>query len=338
MSDTETWIKDGTAEAEPVTTETPVEEVVAEAAAETVVADVVETVEATEVVAETDTVQQFIEGKHGDDAFQIPQGLMVPQTRDGVTEMVSIEDVLLQGMMGNDYRLKTTELAQGRRTLERGTDDLTAREARLEAKVAHLDEREAEMNAALTDPESAAAYQEHLQQYSTNEMYRRNVDAGLASHDTEAELSALRANEDRRIVSEASQQVVGWIDQLKGEYGGVDPARVQTEYARALSAGTAPLDISAVRNIFQSEANFVDRTLTPLKGQLAEITAQLRVLQDGAAADQHNETTAHAVRRAKTTPVSTGSGAPGNSTPAHTKFGPNELQERQSDWVKAGTA
>ncbi len=352
----DSWIKDGTKEVEPVTTETP-EETVVEAtetagvdaveagteAAETA-ASVASTAEATETVETTETettveaVQKFIEAKLGEDAFQIPEGLMVPQTRGGETKMVPIEDVLSQGMMGDDYRIKTTELAQGRRTLDRDTEGLTAREARLESKVAHLNEREDEMKAALTNPESAAAYQEHLQQYKDNPIYRKNVDAGLAQHETEAELSALRATEDQRIVREASEQVVTWIDQVKGEYEGVDPKRVQTEYARALSAGTAPLDISAVRSIFQSEADFVDRTLTPLKGQLAEITAQLKVLQDGAAAVEHNETTAHAVQRAKTTPVNTGPGAPGNTTPAVTKFAPNELQERTSDWVKAGRA
>lgn len=337
---TDSWIKSGTEEAEPVTTETPEAEVVAKA-----VEAVVETTEVVEAATEEVTteaveeaveevVQKFIDAKHGDEAFQIPEGVLLPQTRDGKTEFVALQDVIERGMRGNDYRIKTTELAEGRRTLERTTEDLTAREARMETRTAQLDARAEEMKAALTDPESAAAYQEHLNQYQSNPMYRKNVDAALRQQETEAELSVLQSEKDSRIVTEASQTVFGWIDSLKGEYGAVDPERVRLQYARELSAGTSPLDISAVRTIFQAEQEHVDRTLSPLQTQLAEITAQLKVLQDGAAADEHNETTAHAVKRAKTTPVATGAGAPTNVEVPQGKFAPHELEERKSAWVK----
>lgn len=340
---TDSWIADGKADAEPVTTETPAVEVVEEVVETAVVeTETVETTEevTTETVAETveEVVQKFIDAKHGDEAFQLPEGLLVPQTRAGETKMVPIEDVLSQGMMGDDYRIKTTELAEGRRSLERSTEDMTAREARLETRVAQLDAQAQEMKAALTDPKSAAAYQEHLAQYASNPMYAKNVDAALRQQETEAELSVLQSREDARIVTEASQRAFGWIDSLKGEYETVDPERVRLQYARELSAGTLSLDINAVRSIFEAEKEHVNRTLSPLQDQLSEITAQLKALQDGAAATEHNETTAHAVTRAKTIPVATGAGAPTNVEVPKGKFTPRELQGRISDWTKAGRA
>lgn len=333
------WIKSGTEEAEPVTTETPATEEVVEATTE----ETTETVEATEEIAAVEeaveeVVQQFIDAKLGDEKYELPEGVLVPQTRDGETTYVPIQEVLDGAMRGNDYRIKTTELAQGRRTLERSNEDLLTKQARLDAKIAHMDEREAEMKAALTDPKSALAYQEHLNQYATNPIYRKNVDAGLAQQETEAELAAVQGREDARIVSEASQRAFDWIEELQAEYPSVDPERVRLQYSTQLKLGEAQLDISAVRSIYEAETAHVNRTLSPLEGKLAEITAQLKALQDGVAATEHNEQTEHAVKRAKTTPVATGKGAPTTVPTSAPKFGPNELQHKTSEWVRAGRA
>ncbi len=344
MPDESTWITDGTTEAEPVTTETPADEVSAEpideptvieapATTEPVSVETAEVVEATDEVPAEEIVQKFIEGKLGDDVFQIPEGLMVPQTRGGETEMVSFEDVLRDGMKGNDYRLKTTEVAQLRRGVDTDRDEITRREARMEARAKYLDERDAEMKAALTDPKSAEAYQEHLVQYANNAMYRKNVDAGLANEETKAELSALQEREDARVVNEASKTVFGWIDDLKAEYEGVDPERVRQEYSRLLKDGKTPLDISAVRSVYEAEKDYVNRTVSPLRDELAGIKAQLESLQASKVADQQNETTQHAVKRAKTVPVATGSGAPAKGHVPPSKFGPHELAERNQEWA-----
>ncbi len=357
-TDEATWISDGTKDVEPVTVETPADEVSPQEAAlsvevlettEPVSADPVEieAVETKEVetvavdgVAGTveEIVQKFIDAKHGDEAFQIPEGLMVPQTRGGETEYVPIEEVLERGMKGKDYTLKTTELAEGRRSLERGTEDLSARETRMDVRKEQLDARDAELKAAMTNPESAAAYQEHLAQYQSNPIYRKNVDAALSQQETEAERDELQAREDKRVVREASEAVSGWIETLHTEYPGVDPARVRDTYSLQLKAGVAQLDQSAVRSIYEAEKDHADTAVSPLQAQLADIRAQLDSLQAGKAADQHNDNTQHAVKRAKTTPVSTGAGAPAKTTVAPTKFGPNELVERSQDWVNQGVA
>jgi hypothetical protein len=239
-------------------------------------------------------------------------------------------------MSGNDYRIKTTELAQGRRTLDRNTEDLTAREARMEVRAKYMDEREAEVKAALTDPESAAAYQEHLEQYKSNPIYRKNVDAALVQQETKAELDALKHREDDRVVQKASKEVFGWIDDLKAEYAGVDIERVRQTYGRQLSSGVAPLDRSAVEQVFKEEQEYVNKTVSPLRDELAGIKAQLESLQASKTADQQNQTTQHAVQRAKTVPVATGAGAPAKAYVPAERFSPNELAEKNSDWAKAG--
>lgn len=338
MADEATWIADGTEEAEPVTTETPADEVAAEpveATAETVEVDeATDTVDVEEVAAEV--VQKFIDGKLGDETFQLPEGVLVPLKRgEDQTEYVPIEEVLANGMRGNDYRLKTTELAQLRRGLEREREDFTSTSARMEARAKYLDEREAEMKAALTDPESAAAYQEHLAQYESNPIYRKNVDEALLQQETAAERDALQQREDGRVVREASREVFGWLDNLKTEYPGVDSERVRAIYSRQLKSGEAALDPSALRSVFQTEQDYVDRTVSPLRNELAGIKAQLESLQASEAADQHNEKTQHAVNRARTTPVATGSGAPARAPLTPGKFKPSELAERNQEWVES---
>ncbi len=342
--DEATWIADGTEQTEPVTTETPeiVEpEVIEEAAvevAEEVVAEVVEEPpeEVTEEVAEV--VRKMLEGRLGDEAFEFPEDLLFP-IRDGdKTKYRPISEILDEGMKGFSYKSKTTELAELRRSMDSEREAFTAREVRLEARSKHIDERDAEIKAALTDPKSAAAYEEHLAQYASNPMYAKHVDSSLAQHETEAELEALQAREDRRIVDDGTEMARGWIEEMQGEYAGVDPERVRQQYSMALSSGRASLDRSEVRRIYQAEMDYVDsataRTVSPLRTELKEIRATLKSLQDGAAADVHNETTQHAVKRAKTTPVSTGSGAPATRRVEHSKFGPSELAERNAAWAK----
>ncbi len=341
MSDTQSWISDGTEEAEPETTETPAAEVETEAAETVEVAETAEIAEAVETEdAETaeEVVQNFIEGKLGEEAFQLPEGVLLPQKRGDTTEYVPITDILKEGMMGRDYTAKTTELADIRRATDSREADIVKREARLEADRKYMEGQQAELNAALTDPQSALAFQEHLVQYEKNPIYRKHVDSALTQHQTEAELSALQQNEDQRIVNEASNLAMGWIDDLKTEYEGVDPDRVRAIYSRELKLGEASLDRSAVQRIYEAENDHVNQTLSPLQGKLDEITAQLASLQAGAAATEHNDQTAHAVKRAKTTPVATGKGAPTSVPVEAEKFGPNQLQGKVSEWSKAGRA
>lgn len=354
MPDEQTWVKDGTEEAEPVTTETPAGEAV-EAAAEVVegataivegaAATGDETTGAVETAVETgageakvveEVVQKFIEGKLGEEVFQLPEGVQVPLKRGDTTEYVPIEEVLKRGMLEQDYRAKTTELSNEKRAFEVSQATAATAQARLDAKEKYLSEQEAEIKAALSDPESAAQYQQHLEMLRDNPMYRKTWEERWANRETAAERDALLETQDARVVQEASTTALGWIKELATDFDGVDQGRVASIYGQRLSAGQASLDISDVRSIYQAEADYLKRASEPLRDQLANLSAKIDALTASQTAEEQNQTTRHAVQRAKTVPVATGAGAPATAHTTPGKFSPNELAERNSAWAKAG--
>ena len=347
MADEKTWIEDGTPEEEPVTTETPADEV-SVGATETTETETPETpepvstdevaAEATEETKETtekveEVVQKFIEGKLGDETFQLPEDVLIPQTRDGETEYVPILDVLKRGMFEKDYRTKTAELGDDRRAFEASQASAKVEGAKLEAKEKYLAEREEQVRAALSDPEKAAQYQQHLEMYRDNPMYRETWDKSWANRETEAERDSLRQEKDDRVVQDASKTARGWIETLATEFDGVDPGRVASIYGQRLGSGQASLDISDVRSIYQAEADYLSRASEPLRAENATLSAKNDALTATKAAEEHNEATQHAVDRAKTTPVATGAGAPAKSYTPPGKFGPNELAEKNQEWA-----
>jgi hypothetical protein len=350
MADKETWIKDGTEEAEPETTETPAGEATAEvvegaaAVVEEVTATGDEATGAVETAGEAageakavaEVVQKFIECKLGDEAFQLPEGVRIPLKRGDEIEYVPIEEVRKRGMLEQDYRTKTTELSNERRAFETSQSNVVAERAKLEAKGKYLSEQEAEIKAALSDPESAAQYQQHLDMLQTNPMYRKTWEERWANRETAAERDALLETQDARVVQEASTTALGWIKELATDFDGVDQGRVASIYGQRLSAGQASLDISDVRSIYQAEADYLKRASEPLRDQLANLSAKIDKLTASQTAEEQNETTRHAVKRAKTIPVATGAGAPAKGHVAPERFGPNELAEKNSEWAKAG--
>ncbi len=341
MPNQETWVKDGTEEAEPVTTETPAVEPVADVV-EPVVEPVVEAATGDEppgvvepaVVAEV--VEKFIECKLGEEVFQLPEGVRIPLKRGDETEYVPIEEVRKRGMLEQDYRAKTTELSNERRAFEASQATATTAQARLDAKEKYLTEQEAEIKAALSDPESAEQYQQHLEMLRSNPMYKKTWDDRWANREIVAERDALLETQDARVVQEASTTALGWIETLATEFDGVDPGRVASIYGQRLSAGQASLDISDVRSIYQTEADYLAGASKPLRDQIATLSAKFDALTASQTAEEQNETTRHAVTRAKTVPVATGAGAPAHTPTTPGKFGPNELAERNSTWAKAG--
>ncbi len=337
MADKETWIKDGTEKAEPETTETPAVEPVVE-----VVEPVVEAAagdEPTGVVEPAvveEVVEKFIECKLGDEPYQLPEGVRIPLKRGDETEYVPIEEVRKRGMLEQDYRAKTTALSDERRAFEASQASATTAQAKLDAKEKYLSEQEAEIKAALSDPESAEQYQQHLQMLRDNPIYKKTWEGRWANQETEAERDALLADQDARVVQEASTTALGWIKELATDFDGVDQGRVASIYGQRLSAGQASLDISDVRSIYQAEADYLKRASEPLRDQLANLSAKIDALTASQTAEEQNETTRHAVKRAKTVPVATGAGAPAKAHVAPEIFSPNQLAEKNSEWAKAG--
>lgn len=370
----ESWVQDGTPQAEPVTTETPTAEPVpapepaaapepaeqprdavgrwasqkdepaAEPAAE---APATEAQQATaEAVAEktgaeapapgssAQEVQEFIEAQLGEETFQIPKGVRLPLKVQGKTEYAPLDELLSGGMRERDYRLKTGEVGTQRRELERERREFLTERAKIEARAKILEEQEAELKEAMTDPDKWESYQEHLRQYQANPVYRKNVDAALRQRETDAELETYRQRDHVEQVETGVQQVQGWVNDLAEEYDGVDPQRVLNLYAAQLRAGQTTLDPSAVRAIFKSEADYLSKSVTPLQQQLADLKAQVEALSASKAAEKHNQTTTHAVDRAKAPRVSTGGNPPAPApAPKGPKFGMNELPDRVSAWA-----
>ncbi len=345
MADQETWVKDGTEEAEPVTTETPAEEVV-ETTAEVVegAAAVVEEATATgdeatgavETAVVEEVVQKFIEGKLGDEVFQLPEGVQVPLKRGDTTEYVPIEEVLKGTHVKSEVEQLHTEIQRERSAFGRERAEHTKELAKLEERQKYVEEREQQVKAAFSDPESAAKYEQHLQMMHDNPMYRQAFERDWSNRETAFERDQLLQDRDQQLVTEASQKALSWIETLSAEFPGVDPGRVASTYGNSLSSGQAVLDISAVRSIYESETAYLASAREPLETRLDELSARIASITDAKAAEQQNQTTQHAVKRAKTVPVATGAGAPATTPTTPGKFGPNELAEKNSEWAKAG--
>ncbi len=346
MPDQQTWVKDGTEEAEPVTTETPAGEAVetTPAVVEGVTATADETAGAgeavvaaageAEVVAEV--VEKFIEGKLGDEVFQLPEGVQVPLKRGDTTEYVPIEEVLKGTHVKSEVEQLHTEIQRERSAFGRERAEHTKELAKLEERQKYVEEREQQVKAAFSDPESAAKYEQHLQMMHDNPMYRQAFERDWSNRETAFERDQLLQDRDQQLVTDASQKALSWIETLSAEFPGVDPGRVASTYGNSLSSGQAVLDISAVRSIYESEAAYLASAREPLETRLDELSARIASITDAKAAEQQNQTTRHAVARAKTVPVATGAGAPAKALTTPGKFGPNELAERNSAWAKAG--
>ncbi len=349
------WIKSGTDDAEPVTVSTPEAEVVETEAVEVVEESpddlVVTEVEATEeVAAETEAeavVQAMLEGRLGDEAYEYPEGLLVPIKRGDETEFVPIADALKALDVRSELEQREADLQRDRSTFGRDRASYGREVDKLEAKEKFLAEREQEVRSALSNPESARKFEEHLHMMESNPQYKAVFDRDWSNVETELERDQLRAAHDDILVQEAVQETDRWLDGLSGEFPDVDKERVRVRFGQELSSSydaqgrvireaTARLDQADVRRIFVSEAAYLASARGPLETRVDELSAKIASLIESDNADQHNETTQHALERAKAKPVATGAGAPARSPTPPTRFGPQELAERNSEWVKAG--
>lgn len=330
----DSWVKDGTPAAEPVTTETPADGAggpAAEAAPpaatepEKPAAPPVETPDAAPAA-----IEDFIEAQLGDGSvFKVPRSLRLPSKRGEQTIFEPLETVLGERMMERDYRIKTAEAGAARR-------QLAVDRARLEERERFVKEQEQVVIDAQKDPEKWETFQAHLEQLRTNPIYRKHFEDAQAKRETEAELAVHREREAQAVIHDGVAQAVAWIDQLAKEPGfeGVDPERVRVRYGELLSAGHARLDPADVRQLFRAEADYLQRSVSPLQAKLDALSAEIQGLKSGKAAEAHNATTAHAVSRAKAPPVATGTppalAAPGPKG----RFGPRDLADRNAEWAR----
>lgn len=341
MSDpVEGWVADGTTEAEPVTESTPAEAPPVEAAPEVV--ETAETAPVETAEAPETPVQAFIDARLNGEVYELPEGVELGlkrgEDRDGTAkvEYVPILDVHKNGMMERDYRHKTTDHANTVREFDARRSEFTRAQAALETRTKFLDEQEQQIRGAITDPTKAQEFAEHLRQYESNPMYRANVDTAQSTREVVAERDALREDADQRVIADAVTLATGWIDGMAAEFPEVSPERVRTTYAQQLTGGAANLDPSAVRGVYQAEADYLKTSVSPLQRQIDELTAKFNAKEGVTAAETHNEDTQHKIDRAKAPKVNTGRGAPTTTPVEPTKFEPRELPDRISAWNKAG--
>lgn len=342
------WIADGTKAAEPVTIETPaVETVVAQprAADGTFASPTGAPASATptpavpasaaSAAAPVSAVQEFIEAQLGDGVFQVPKGVKLPLKRGDTIEYATVEELQARGMMELDYRHKTADVARQRREIDARDTALRAEAAKVTARDTQLAEREAELVAAQKDPAKWQAYQQMQTLYQSNPQFRKTLDDALAKRETDAEIAVYREQDYRAQVQQGTDLAASWITEAAREFPGVSPERVRSVYAQALAAGQAQLDPAHVRAIYQQESGYLTASQGPLQKQLAELTAQVAALTASKETERANATTQHAVKRAQTPPVAVVGNAPVTvQPPAGSRFGPNELVERNAAWAR----
>lgn len=349
MPTAQEWIADGTPTAAPVTTETPVIETPVEAtpvvAAEPAAPATAESVATDATAAATaagatpaeaaaagaQAAQDFIEGRLGDQPFQIPKGLQIPWKRGNETGFESIEEVQRRGMFERDYRIKTSELAAQRRQME---IDSRVQAARNEALRKAYEEQQERVKAAYASPEEQARHEAFLNQYRDDPHFRKIVDDAQKGRVLEAERAALTEYENEQATVDMAQQVSHAIDQIGQNYPDVDPSFVRQRYAEALQNDTMPLSAAAIESLFKQEAARVAAYRGPLQRELEALRADLASLRTGQAAEAHNTTTRTAMARAAS-PVAApiGGTPPAPVAPAANLQG-RTLHDRSREWGK----
>lgn len=334
----QSWIADGTPTEEPVTIETPVEE-----------APVIETPLSTEAEAPAPAselpeptpepeVEYFI-GRLNGEEYKIPAAFELPTKRGEEVEWVPITESQKRQMMQKDYSIKTAEVAAQRRDFERERREFAASQARFEAQRQALEAERKELAEIRQDSEKYQAFLEHLDLMKTNPAYRKTAEDAVRGREDRAELNALREQEAQAAAQDAAAMAQGWIEEVAKTYPNVDPDRVRGLYADALVSGRlTDLDRKDVEKLFEHEAQTFQQMLakSPLMSELEEMKAQLAQLQKTREAETRNAQTNHALNRSKApnlAPVGAPA-APPAATPKRERFGPNELVDKISEWVK----
>lgn len=338
------WVKDGSETETPVTASTPeivetATPVVAEASTPTdaAVADTTPTTEAAAepvveaTPAEVEAQIEYLEARLGDEPYQLPKNIAVPWKRGNETGFAPISEVLSSFMMEKDYRQKTQTVAAERRAVE-------AEKARVAAEKALFLEERGEFEGALKDPEKLQHWQNHYDQMLSNPVYRQNVEDARAKRMSDAELSVYRESEERQVIEETTQNLYSTIIELGSQYQGVDPERVRTIYAERLVAGAIPeITLESIHQVYKQEADYTQKVVSPLRGELDALKAELASLKTSRATVEHNAKTDAAIARTKGAPIvaAVGNGAPPGipaKKPAEPFTSP-QYRDRIREWV-----
>lgn len=240
--------------------------------------------------------------------LQIPLTARIPLDVNGKVEFLPFKDVRANGMRERDYHAKTTEVAEARKQLEEHAARLVADNARLAARQQyHLDEVK-RFQDAQKDPEQHERFMAHLERMETDPEYARIYADALKGRERAAVDAGDEAARDQESIRQGFASAVTWISDIGKEdkFKYVDQERVRQIYSTALAGGKAMLAEKDVRRIFETEAQYLDKSLTPFQRQIADLQAQVAAKAAADAATAHNATTEHALARDKAPPVTTG--------------------------------
>lgn len=339
----ENWLKDGTPTEEPVTTETPPAEGQPQPQPQPKPEPQAQPAAAAPAAkpAEGEPATPKFVGRVGDKDFEVPEDFQIPVKRGEEITYVPIKDIQKQTMLQRDYSIKTADLAEQRRKLEVNQRETAREKARMEAREKALKEQQQQLAEARNDPEKFEAYQQHLDMYEKNPIYRDMVDKAMQGEVAKAELATLNEEVDSQAAQEAADLAQSWINDLAKDerYAGkVDPVRVGAIFSNALVYQGVPFDRGTVERIYQQEADVIDKALahSPLRKELDEIKATLAAQAAKNNADVHNANTQHALNRGKAPNVAPTGAAPGGE---QTRTGPILPQDKEAAikaWVKGG--
>ena len=290
------------------------------------------------------TPEEFIEAlireAEGDtpaEVLKIPANARIPHKVNGEIVYRPAKEALTSSMREQDYIGKTQEVANARRELEQHANQLIADRARMQAREKWIAEERARLFEAQKSPEAWDRYQNHMRLLAEDPEYARTFEDALEGRARKAEADADAAAQHQNRIAEGVATAADWILSIGDEpaFRNVDLDRVRQVYATQLETGQAALDQNAVRRIFEAEAQYLTSSLTPLQSKVAELEAQIARLTTAAndPTAAHNRQTQHALGRAKTVPVTTGS-PPAPSAPSRKvqPFTPREWPEVNAEW------
>lgn len=291
-------------------------------------------------VPDVEFIEALIREAEGDtpaEVLKIPANARIPHKVNGEIVYRPAKEALTSSMREQDHIQKTQATAQARRELEQHANRLIADRARMEAREKWIVEERGRLFEAQKSPEAWDRYQNHMRQLAEDPTYAKTFDDALEGRARAAEDAANEAARHQQSVGDGVAAAAEWILAVGEEpaFRNVDLDRVRMVYAAQLENGQAGLDQAAVRRIFETEAQYLSQSLTPLQTEVAELKAQVARLTAGSTDPNaaHNRQTQHALGRAKTPPVATGS-PPAPVAPSRKvqPFTPRDLPEVNAEW------
>lgn len=288
-----------------------------------------------ERAATTSEIAAVIRAQINGKDIEVPEHLMIPLKRNGVTTYVPLKDVMASGMMEQDYRIKTGEVARQRQEIQQLQYQAQAEAARMQERAKMMQEEHEKWNQAKRTPEGLQQWQQHYDAMKNNPMYREAFENSQKVRESEAENAVLRQQSEDRIAQETTSQLAGQITAMGTQYPGVNPQEIMRQYGLILKAGEVDrISMDHVAHLYRQEADKVSTYTLPFQTEMETVRKELEGLRKQQAAITANAATDKAISRAKA-PNTTPQGVPQSHTPPRQKpYTPDQAEEVRRNWSK----